>query len=77
MVGWFFEVLYIGGLIAWFLLTAEKRAQRARENEQQFADLVASGAVYQTRVGRLVAYRHGTCTVNHRTHDTAARCRYG
>lgn len=76
-VGWFFEIAYIGGLIAWFLLTRETRAQRAADARQAHADLIASGAVYETRAGRSVAYRHGTCTVNHRTRDTAARCRYG
>lgn len=77
LVGWIFEIAYIAGLIACLLLTQEKRAERAADARQAQADLIASGTVYETRAGRSVAYRHGTCTVNHRTWETAARCRYG
>jgi hypothetical protein len=76
-VGWMFEIAYIVGLIAWFILTRENRAQGAAEQSQRHAELVASGAVYTTRSGRSVAYRHGLCTVNHRSHGTAARCNKG
>lgn len=54
MVGWFFEVLYIVCLIAWFVLSREKRAQRAAEQAQRQAELAASGAVYATRGRSLV-----------------------
>jgi hypothetical protein len=37
--------------------------------------LTASGAVYEAKQGRSVVYRHGTCTVNHRSPATAASCR--
>lgn len=77
VVGWFFEVLYIAGLVAWYALTSEKRAQKARDEAQRHADLIASGVVYQTQVGRALVYRHGYCTVNHRSHATAARCSDG
>lgn len=77
MVGWFLEVLYIAGLIAWFVFTREKRAMQAREEAQRHADLVASGVVYQTHVGRTPVYRHGACTVNHRSHSTAGKCPNG
>jgi heme exporter protein D len=76
-IGWFFEVLYIAGLIAWFVLSREKRAQQVRDEAQRFADLAASGAVFQTQAGRTLAYRHGACTVNHRSHATAERCPNG
>ena len=77
VVAWIFEVAYIAGLIAWFALTREKRAQRGAEQAQRHAELVASGAVYTARVAWSVVYRHGLCTVNHRSHETAARCRNG
>lgn len=77
VVGWFFEVLYVAGLIAWFVLTREKRAEQARQEAQRHADLVASGVVYQSQVGRSPVYRHGACTVNHRSHATAERCPNG
>jgi hypothetical protein len=91
-VGWLFEIVYlcclIGGPIVWYVLTKEQRAQRAAgaeqrhaelmaEEAQRRADLIASGVVYETHAGRSVAYRHGRCTVNHRTWETAASCRNG
>ncbi|PRC42622.1 hypothetical protein C6A85_000000109560 [Mycobacterium sp. ITM-2017-0098] len=36
--------------------------------------MTRSGVIYEARNGRVLAYRHGTCTVNHRSHETAARC---
>jgi alkylated DNA nucleotide flippase Atl1 len=77
VVGWIFEIIYIGGVIAWFVLTREKRAQRAAEAAQRQAEVIASGAVYETRAGPSSAYRHGMCTINHRSPEAAARCRYG
>lgn len=77
VVGWLFEAAYVVGLIVWWLATREKRAQRAAIAAQQHADLIASKAVYQTQAGRSQVYRHGLCTINHRTYDTAARCRQG
>lgn len=88
VVGWAFEVAYVVGIVCWWALTREKRAQRAAVEAEQYAqraaaeaqqhaDLIASKAVYQTRVGQSQAYRHGFCTINHRTYDTAARCRQG
>jgi hypothetical protein len=58
VLGWFFQILYIAGLIAWFVLTGEKRAQQVRDEAQRFADLAASGVVYQTQAGRTLAYRY-------------------
>jgi hypothetical protein len=69
------EVVYVAGLIAWFVQTRDARAQRAAEKKQQRADFIASNAVYRYWAGRSFAYRHGTCTINHTTPDTAARCR--
>lgn len=75
VVGWCFEVLYIAGLLAWLLITRERNARRAAEEAQRIAELTASGAVYQARHGRSVTYRHGKCTTNHRSAETAASCR--
>jgi len=77
VVGWIFEILYLAGVIAWFMATRDKRAQAAAAREQAAQELAASGAVYATRQGGSSVYRHGYCTVNHRTPDTAARCRKG
>jgi lysylphosphatidylglycerol synthetase-like protein (DUF2156 family) len=91
VVGWIFEAFYIIciiGLIAYFVLTQEQRAQQAAEQAQRHAqeaaeraqkhrELVASGVVYHAQHGRSLVYRHGTCTMNHRSHETAARCRNG
>lgn len=38
------------------------------------ATLTASGAVYEAQSGRSVVYRHGTCSTNHRSAETAQRC---
>lgn len=75
VVGWCFEVVYIAGLLAWFLIAREKSAQRAAEEAQRMAELTASGAVYEAKQGRSVVYQHGTCTMNHRSPETAANCR--
>jgi hypothetical protein len=75
LVGWCFEVVYIAGLVAWFMTAREKGAQRAAEEAQRMAELTASGAVYEAKQGRSVVYRHGTCTVNHKSPETAASCR--
>lgn len=77
VVGWLFEAAYVIGLIAWWAATREKRAQRAAVAANQHANFIASKAVYQTQAGRSQVYRHGLCTINHRTYDTAARCRQG
>jgi hypothetical protein len=75
VVGWFFEVVYIAGLVAWFVKARHRSAQRAAEEAQRMAEVIASGAVYEAKNGRSVVYRHGTCTVNHRSPETAASCR--
>jgi hypothetical protein len=75
VVGSIFEVAYIAGLICWFTLTREMRAQKAAEQPQRHAELVASGVVYEARNVSSSVYRHGSCTVNHRSHETAAKCR--
>lgn len=75
VVGWCFEVVYIAGLVAWFLIARMKSAEQAVQNAQRMAELTASGAVYEAKHGRSVAYQHGTCTVNHRSPETAASCK--
>jgi len=75
VVGWCFEVVYIAGLLAWFLITRVQNVQRAAEEAQRMAELAESGAVYETKQGRSVVYRHGTCAVSHRSPETAASCR--
>jgi hypothetical protein len=77
IVGWIFEFFYVAGLLAWFVGTREARAQAAVAREQAAQQLAASGSVYATRHGGSSVYRHGYCTVNHRSADTAARCRQG
>jgi hypothetical protein len=56
VVGWIFEAAYVAGLIALYVLTQEKRAQKAAEQAQEAAvhaeqhrQLVASRVVYETR----------------------------
>lgn len=75
VVGWCFEVVYIAGLVGWLLFARARSAQRSTEEARRMAELTASGAVYESRQGRSVVYRHGVCTVNHRSQDTAASCR--
>ncbi|OBK15744.1 PASTA domain-containing protein [Mycobacterium asiaticum] len=75
VVGWCFEVVYIAGLLAWFLIARDKRAQQVAQEDQRMAEVIASGVVYEAQHGRSVVYRHGTCTVNHKSPDTAANCR--
>jgi hypothetical protein len=75
VVGWCFEVVYIAGLLAWFLIARQRSAERAAEESQRMADLTASGAVYEAQHGRSVVYRHGTCSINHKSPETAADCR--
>lgn len=74
VVGWFFEVVYIAVLVAWFVVNRAKSAQRSAQEAHRLAVLQASGAVYESKSGDSVVYRHGTCTTNHRSPDTAARC---
>jgi hypothetical protein len=74
VVGWLFEVVYIAGLLAWFMWSREDRSQRAAEEAQRIAALTASGVVYEAKSGNSVIYRHGTCVVNHRSSETAAGC---
>jgi hypothetical protein len=74
VVGWLFETVYIAGLVAWFIWSRENRSQRAAEEAQRMAALAASGVVYEAKSGNSVAYRHGTCAVNHRSPETAAGC---
>lgn len=75
VVGWCFEAVYIAGLLALFLIARDRSAERAAEKGRRMAEVTASGAVYQVQHGRSVIYRHGTCTVNHRSPETAANCR--
>ncbi|ORA39207.1 hypothetical protein [Mycobacterium aquaticum] len=74
VVGWIFEVVYIAALVGWFLTARAKNARRAAQDANRLASLQASGAVYETKSGNSVVYRHGTCTTNHRSADAAARC---
>ena len=51
VVGWIFEILYLGGVIVWLVATRDKRAQAAAASEQAAQALAASGTVYATRQG--------------------------
>jgi hypothetical protein len=90
VVGWGFEFLVVAGLIVGITVWATKTVARTREEERlsrarvaaqereearRHAELVASGVVYQTRHGNSIVYRHGACTINHRTAQVAERCR--
>lgn len=70
VVGWVFEapwaIILFVAVVCW-LAESPERPQRQPE-------LPASGAIYETRVARSIVYRHGNCTVNHRSPETAARC---
>jgi hypothetical protein len=85
VVGWMCETLYIIGLIAgigvWATQSAERAREeaalaeaRAREEARERARLVASGVVFPERHANSTVYRHGGCTINHRSADTAERC---
>jgi hypothetical protein len=74
VVGWLFEVVYIAGLLAYFMWVRENRSGRIAEEAQRNANLKASGVVYEAKSGNSVVYRHGTCVVNHRSSETAAGC---
>jgi hypothetical protein len=75
VVGWCFEVVYIAGLVGWLLVARGKSAQRSDREARRIAELTASGAVYESRQGRSVVYRHGVCNVDHRSRGAAASCR--
>jgi hypothetical protein len=77
ITGWVFEALWIVGLIAWMVAADKKRMQRADEEAQREAQLVASRAVFSKRHGNSLVYRHGYCTINHRSPETAERCNKG
>jgi len=86
VVGWTCEILWIAGLLVGFIVWSTKSAKHSREQAElaaaqaqeqarQHAGLVASGVVYPTRQGNSTVYRHGACTINHRSSATAERCR--
>ncbi|PRC58427.1 hypothetical protein C6A85_28550, partial [Mycobacterium sp. ITM-2017-0098] len=70
--GWLFEVPYILSVIIWSVLAHDKLTKRRDENAQRLRQLAESGLVYELQPG---VFRHGTCTINHRTTDTAERCK--
>lgn len=75
VTGWCLEVIYVAGLLAWFLIARERKAHQAVLEDQRMTSLIASGVVYEAQHGRSAVYRHGTCAVNHKTFDTATNCR--
>lgn len=74
VVGWCFETVYVAVLAAAYVAVRHDRSIKSAEQARRMAQLIASGAVHQTQQGRFTVYRHGTCTVNHRSSDTAERC---
>ncbi|ANO03713.1 hypothetical protein AN916_12355 [Mycobacteroides immunogenum] len=74
VVGWCFEVVYIAILVAAYVSSRHQSALRAAEEARRMAELTASGVVYQVNRARSVVYRHGTCTMNHRSAEVAGRC---
>lgn len=74
VVGWMFETVYIAALVLWLMMARHTSSQRAAEEAQTMAKVIASGDVYETKNGRSVVYRHGTCTVNHRSPGAASNC---
>ncbi len=77
VTGLCFEVVYVAALVGWFMYAREQRVARAGEEARRTAEVVASGVVYETTSWRSTVYRHGTCTVNHKSHDAALGCRKG
>jgi hypothetical protein len=86
VVGWTCEMLYIvvviAGIWVWAIKSAEREREEAalaeawaREEARERARLVASGVVFPERHANSTVYRHGACTINHRSSDTAERCR--
>lgn len=74
VAGWCFEVVYLAVVVGLVLRAREIRARGAAEEAQRMAALIASGAVYEAKHGRSVVYRHGTCTTNHKSSQTATNC---
>lgn len=70
--GWIFEVPYIVGVIIWSVLAYDKRAAWRGEEARRLRELAESGTVYELQPG---VYRHGACTINHRSNGTAERCK--
>lgn len=75
VVGWLFEVIYVAGLVGWYLWFREDRRHRAAEEARRIAVLTASGVVYEAKSGNKRIYRHGECSVSHKSPETAASCR--
>lgn len=86
IVGWTCETLYIVGLIGGIFVWATKNTERGREEAalaearaqeeaRERARRVTSGVVFPERHANSTVYRHGVCTINHRSVDTAERCR--
>lgn len=74
VVGWCFETVYVAVLAAAYVAVRYDRSIKAAEEARRMAQLIASGEVYQIQQERSTVYRHGTCTVNHRSPGTAERC---
>jgi hypothetical protein len=70
--GWIFEVPYIVGVVVWSVLAYDKRATRREAEARRLRELEESGVVYELQPN---VYRHGVCTINHRSIHTAERCR--
>lgn len=74
VVGWCFEVVYVAAFVGVILNAREISARGAAEEAERMAALTASGAVYEAKHGNSVVYRHGTCTTNHKSAQTAQSC---
>lgn len=77
VAGLCFEVVYVAALVGWFFYAREQRTSRAAQEARRTAELAASGVVYETTSWRSTVYRHGNCSVNHKSHDAALGCRKG
>lgn len=75
VTGWCFETVYIAAFAAVYIHWRASRVKQAAEEARQMAALVGSGAVYPASHGSSTVYRHGACTSNHKSADTASRCR--
>ncbi|VBA62466.1 hypothetical protein LAUMK41_05857 [Mycobacterium attenuatum] len=88
--GWVLELVTVIALIAGIWAFSARSLAQAREHKRQLialaeaqareearehAKLVASGVVYPARHVNSTVYRHGACTINHRSTGAAEKCR--
>lgn len=73
VVAAFLELVWLGCLVAYFIYRgAKQQAQQQQDAVFRQQMSVTNTPWFDSRNGH---YRHGTCTIRHRTEGAAARCR--